>query len=124
MKTLSGAFLISTSCFMIIILKVLQLIFINSFSYQDLFIVWFVIFISLIFGILLIVFDNISIFQYIKRLCTLKFGLALLMGSLISILFGIKKWPIYFMQVISVVLILSIIIIIINLIKALKRKFN
>ena len=101
MKTLSGAFLISTSCFMIIILKVLQLIFINSFSYQDLFIVWFVIFISLIFGILLIVFDNISIFQYIKRLCTLKFGLALLMGSLISILLGIKKWPIYFMQVIS-----------------------
>ena len=122
MKTLSGALLISTSCIMIIILKVLQILFVNSFFYDDLFLVWFVIFINLILGILLIVFDNMYIFHQIKKLCTLKFGLALLLGSLVTALFGLKKLPILFMQFISVVLILSIIIIIINLIKAIQTR--
>ncbi|ACL77526.1 hypothetical protein [Ruminiclostridium cellulolyticum] len=122
MKTLSGALLISTGCIMVLVLKILQILFINCFSYQDLSLVWFAIFMSMILGAFLIVFDNISTFQYIKKLCTLKFGLALLTGSLISILFGLKRLPIPFMQVLSLVLVFSIIIIIINLLKALKTR--
>lgn len=85
MKTLSGALLISTGCIMVLVLKILQILFINCFSYQDLSLVWFAIFMSMILGAFLIVFDNISTFQYIKKLCTLKFGLALLTLSLIHI---------------------------------------
>lgn len=122
MKTLSGALLISTGCIMILILKALQIICLDSFFHGDSFIIWFIIFMNLILGILLIIFDNMPLFQKIKILCTLKVGLTLLAISLVTALLGLKRFPEPIMQFLSAVFLLSIVIIIINLICAIKSR--
>ncbi|EGD48309.1 hypothetical protein Cpap_2461 [Ruminiclostridium papyrosolvens DSM 2782] len=122
MKTLSGALLISTGCIMILILKALQIICLDSFFHADSFIIWFVIFMNLILGILLIIFDNMPLFQKIKNLCTLKVGLTLLAISLVTALLGLRRFPEPIMQFLSAVFLLSIVIIIINLICAIKNR--
>lgn len=122
MKTLSGALLISTGCIMILILKAVQIICLDSFFHGDSFIIWFVIFMNLILGILLIIFDNMPLFQKIKNLCTLKVGLTLLAISLVTALLGLRRFSEPIMQFLSAVFLLSIVIIIINLICAIKSR--
>ena len=128
MKTFSGALLISVSSFMLLIVKITEIIFPDKFLYADLSIVWFMIYLCFLIGLIVILYDNItillSVIKQLWKFCTLKLGLALLVISLILVTLGLKKFPVVFMQVIAAILLFSIFIIGINLIIILKNKFK
>ncbi|WP_313559260.1 hypothetical protein [Ruminiclostridium cellobioparum] len=128
MKTFSGALLISVSSFMLLIVKVSEIIFPDKFLYVDLSTVWFMTYLCFLIGLLLILYDNITILlgviKQLWKFCTLKLGFALLTISLILVTLGLKKFPVIFMQVIAAILIFSIFIIGINLIIVLKNKLK